>query len=169
MQFKVSIPNDRNLQCEKDFAKVKEKWREINIYQNLATFVFIPCVIVAFWRGSWNLLDHYHYYFPLGPTFAVSGIIVSILEMLRNVCISKHLKILDDDTRCTVFKKNVLLSLYDVLYNLANVAFWWVLWSGENGEFKVLAKIYNVSVLLLSTEFFVSLRYGSDELFDFSQ
>lgn len=113
MQYKVSIPNERNLSCENECKKAKEKWREINVYQNLATFVFTPCVIVAFWRGSWDLMDHYHQFFPPGTTLIASVLIVLALELIRNAFISKHLKILDDDTRSTVLKKNILLSFYD--------------------------------------------------------
>lgn len=139
MQYKVSIPNERSLHCEQDFATVKgkRKWREINIYEKIATLVLIPCMIIGFWRGSWDLLDHYHHFFRPGPTLLVSALIVSILELSRNVYISKHLKILDGDSRVTVLKKNILLSFYDVIYNLANVAMWWVLWGHPEGKFKV--------------------------------
>lgn len=160
MQYKVSIPNEKNFQCDKDFAIVREKWREINVYQNLASIVLIPCVIVAFWRGSWDLMDHYHHYFPLGPTLAVSGLIASTLEILRNAFISKHLKILDDDSRCTVFKKNILLSIYDVIYNLSNVAFWWVLW--EHPEGKSVSIVTVVLLIAQNETFFLSFRFGSD-------
>lgn len=134
MQYKLSIPNERSLNCEKDFAKVRGKWTEINIYQNVASVVLIPSVIVAFWRGSWDLMDDYHQFFPFLPTLLVSALVVSILELSRNNFISSHLKILDDDSRLTVLKKNILLSLYDVMYNLSNVAFWRVLWGHPEGE-----------------------------------
>lgn len=133
MQYRASIPNERSLHCEKECAKVKGKWREINIYQNLASIVLIPCVIVAFWRGSWDLLDHYHQFFPPGPTLSVSALLIVMLELSRNF-ISKHLKILDEDTRLTVLKKNILLSFYDVIYNLSNVVLWRILWGHPEGE-----------------------------------
>ena len=113
MQYKVSIPNERNLNCEIECKKVKDKWRDINVYQNLASIVLIPCVIVAFWRGSWDLMDHFHQFFPTVPTLIGSAFFVVLLELLRNSFISKHLKILDDDTHFTVLKKNILLSFYD--------------------------------------------------------
>lgn len=134
MQYKVSIPNERSLHCERDFAKVKGTWREINIYERIASLVLIPCMIIGFWRGSWNLLDYYTGIFRPGPTLLVSASFVSILELTRNAYISKHLKILDDDSRVTVLKKNILLSVYDVIYNLANVAMWWVLWGHPEGK-----------------------------------
>lgn len=138
MQYKVSIPNERNLNCEKDFAKVKEKkWREKNIYQNIASIGLIPCVIVAFWRGSWDLMDHYQQFFPRVPTLIVSALLIVVLELLRNKFISKPLKILDDDTRLTVLKKNILLSFYDIVYNLLNVALWRILWGHPEGKFIV--------------------------------
>lgn len=135
MQYRASVPNDRNLNCDKECAKVKGRWREINIYQNLASIVLIPGVIVAFWRGSWDLLDHYEHFFQPGPTLLVSALVISFLELSRSF-ISKHLKILDDDTRLAVLKKNILLSVYDVIYNLSNVALWWILWGHPEGEFE---------------------------------
>lgn len=138
MQYKVSIPNETSFNCEKDFAKVKnKKWKEKNIYQNVASIGLIPIVIVAFWRGSWDLMDHYEQFFPSGPTLTVSALLIVVLELLRNKFISKPLKILDDDTRLTVLKKNILLSFYDIIYNLFNVALWRVLWGHPEGEFKV--------------------------------
>lgn len=135
MQYKVSIPNERSLQSDKDFAKVRGKWREINVYQNLASLVLIPCVIVAFWRGSWELMDHdYKRFFPTVPTLIVSALVCVTLELIRNTFISKHLKILDDDTRWTVLQKNILLSFYDIIYNFSNVALWRVLWGHPQGE-----------------------------------
>lgn len=133
MQYRASIPNDRNLNRDTECAKVKERWREINIYQNLASIVLIPCVIVAFWRGSWDLIDHYEQLFPNYLTLIVSALVISLLELSRSF-ISKHLKILDDDTRLAVLKKNILLSVYDVIYNLSNVALWRVLWGHPEGE-----------------------------------
>jgi uncharacterized membrane protein len=135
MQYRVSIPNERSLQSEKDIAKVRGKWRELNIYQNLASIVLIPCVIVAFWRGSWDLMDHYSQFFPMVPTLIVTALVCVTLELIRNTFISKHLKILDDDTRATVLKKNILLSLYDLIYNFSNTAMWRVLWGHPEGEF----------------------------------
>jgi uncharacterized membrane protein len=134
MQYKVSIPNERSLQSEKDIAKVREKWSESKLYENVVTFVLIPCVIVAFWRGSWDLMDHYCQFFPTVPTLIVTALVCVILELIRNTFISKHLKILDDDTRSKVLKKNVLLSIYDLIYNLANTAMWRVLWGHPEGE-----------------------------------
>lgn len=133
MQYRVSIPNDRSLNCDTECAKVKEKWREINVYQNLASIVLIPCVIVAFWRASWELIDHYEQFFPNVPTLFVSASVISLLELSRSF-ISKHLKILDDDTRLAVLEKNILLSVYDVVYNFSNVALWRVLWGHPEGE-----------------------------------
>jgi uncharacterized membrane protein len=137
MQYKVSIPNERSLNCEKDFAKAKGKWRERNIYQNLASIVLIPCVIVAFWRGSWDLMDHYQQFFPKVPALIVSALLVVILELIRNTFISKRLKILDDDSRCSVLKKNIFLSLYDVVYNFSNVALWRILWGHPEGKLSI--------------------------------
>ena len=137
MQYKVSIPNERSLQSEKDIVKVREKWRELNIYQHLATLVFIPCVIVAFWRGSWDLMDHYSQFFPIVPTLIVTALVCVTLELIRDTYISKPLKILDDDTRLTVLKKNLLLSIYDLIYNLANTTIWRVLWGHPEGEFAI--------------------------------
>jgi uncharacterized membrane protein len=134
MQYKVSIPNEKSLHVEKDIAKVRGKWRELNIYQNLVTFVFLPCVIVAFWRGSWDLMDHYSQFFPTLPTLIATALVCVTLELIRNTFISKHLKILDDDTRSKVLKKNVLLSIYDLIYNLANTAMWRVLWGHPEGK-----------------------------------
>lgn len=135
MQYKVSIPNERSLQSEKDIGKVRAKWRELDIYQNLATLVLTPCVIVAFWRGSWDLMDHYSQFFPHVPTLIVTALVCVILELIRNTFISKHLKILDEDTRTTVLKKNILLSIYDLIYNLANTAMWRAMWGHPEGEF----------------------------------
>lgn len=137
MQYRASIPN-----CETKCAKVKGKWREINIYQNLASIVLIPGVIVAFWRGSWDLLDHYEQFFPPGPTLFISCVVISLLELSRSF-ISKHLKILDDDNRLTVLKKNIFLSVYDVIYNLSNVALWWILWGHPEGKLEYLIFLRN--------------------------
>lgn len=148
MQYKVSIPNERSLQSEKDIAKVRGKWRDLDIYQNLATLVLIPCVIVAFWRGSWDLMDHYSQFFPTVPTLIVTALVCVILELIRNTFISKHLKILDDDTRSKVFKKNFLLSIFDLINNLANTAMWRVLWGHPEGEL-MQRLIETLSVILL--------------------
>ncbi|CRK94389.1 CLUMA_CG007896, isoform B [Clunio marinus] len=138
MQYKVSIPNERDLHCEEECAKVKSKWKKLNVYQHLASVILIPTVIVAFWRGTWDLQDHFHQFFPVIPTLIASLLAVSILELLRNSFIVKHLRILDDDSSFKVFKKNVLLSLYDIIYNLANVVAWRILWGHpEVEEFKL--------------------------------
>lgn len=144
MQYKVSIPNERNLNCDKECTKVRERWRELNIYQHVASLVLIPMVIVAFWRGSWNLMDTFERFFPTVPTLIASAIVVVALELIRNTFISRHLKILDDDTRLTVLKKNILLSFYDILYNVSNVALWRVLWGHPEGKFNS----YNFAVVL---------------------
>lgn len=136
MQYKVSIPNDRNLHCEKECAKVSGKWTAKSIYQSSTSVLVIPCVIVAFWRGTWDLMDHYHQYFPTVPALVVSALAVSLLELLRGTSISKHLKILDDDTRTDVLRKNILLSFYDIIYNLSNVALWRILWGHPQGKFE---------------------------------
>lgn len=137
MQYRLSIPNESNLTCDKKCTKVREKWKDLNIYQNIASLVLIPSVIVAFWRGSWNLLEYFeHILWPI-PTLIVSALIIVALELSRNTYISKHLKILDDDTRLTVLKKNVLLSFYDILYNVSNVALWRVLWGHPEGKFNI--------------------------------
>lgn len=138
MQYKASIPNERSFNCDNEITKVRGKWRELNIYQNVASLLLIPGVIVAFWRGTWDLLDHFDQFFQPVPTFIVSGFSVVALEFIRNSFVSKHLKILDDDTRLTVLKKNILLSVYDILYNLSNVALWRVLWGHPEGEFRLL-------------------------------
>lgn len=139
MQYKVSIPNDRDLHSDEECAKVKGKWKELNVYQNLASLVLTPSVTVAFWRGTWDLMDYYsHQFFPVVPTLIASALFVLILELLRNTFISKHLKILDGDSRMTVLKKNILLSFYDIVYNLSNVALWRVLWGHPQGRFENL-------------------------------
>jgi hypothetical protein len=139
MQYKISIPNERNLNCEKDCAKVSGKWRELNIYQHTASMVLIPFVMVAFWRGSWGLFEVlYCQFFRPVPTLIASTLVCLLLELIRPTFISKHLKILDDDSRVTVLKKNILLSFYDIIFNLSNVAFWVILWGHPEGKFKML-------------------------------
>lgn len=134
MQYKLSIPNERSFNFEQDCAKVKEKCGKEDYYQNVASIVLIPSVIVAFWRGTWNLMDIHHQFFPTVPTLIVSALLILGLEFLRNSFISKRLKILDDDTRLTVLKKNILLSVYDIVYNFSNVALWRVLWGHPEGK-----------------------------------
>lgn len=169
MQYKVSIPNERSFECEKDFAKVKTSWREKNIYQNLATLVLIPCVIVAFWRGTWDLMDHYHRFFPHVPTLIASALVIVSLELLRSTFITERLKILDGDTRTTVLNKNILLSFYDIVYNLANVALWRVLWGHPEGELnfseklllKLPASAVEVKNVLSTIKYLAVLCHGS--------
>jgi Fuseless len=134
MQFRVSVPNERSYDIEKDCAKVKEKWRERNFYQDLASIVLIPFVIVAFWRGSWNLMDTYHQFFPNTTVLIVSALLMVTLELIRSTFISKRLKILDDDTCFAVLQKNVFLSFFDIIYNFSNVVLWRVLWGHEGNS-----------------------------------
>lgn len=163
MQYKASIPNERSLNCDTEITKVRGKWRELNIYQNVASLLLIPGVIVAFWRGSWNLLDHFNQFFQPVPTLVLSAFSVVALECIRNSFISKRLKILDGDTRLTVLKKNILLSFYDILYNLSNVALWRVLWGHPEGEFRflIVMRIFsNVNIIISYRIVTVHLRWS---------
>lgn len=134
MQYKFSIPNDRS-EVFIGAKQIKSQWRETKTYQNLCSLVLIPSVIVAFWRGSWGLMDKFELqFFPKYPTLVASALILLILERIRNTFISSRLKILDGDNRATILKKNILLSIYDIIFNLANVSYWRILW-GHDGEY----------------------------------
>jgi hypothetical protein len=41
---------------------------------------------------------------------------------------------LDDDSRLVVLKKNFILSLYDILYNVFTIAWWRSLWGHPEGK-----------------------------------
>jgi hypothetical protein len=132
MQYKFSIPNDRS-EVIIGAKNIKSQWKETKLYQNIFSLVLIPSVIVAFWRGTWGLMDIYEdQFFPKHQTLVASALVCLILERMRNPYISKRLKILDDDTRSTIIKKNILLSIYDIIFNLANVSYWRILWGRES-------------------------------------
>lgn len=124
-------------------------------------------------RGTWDLLDHYHQFFPLAPSYVISAILTIILELIRSTfskfnvtlnyahqnvqihlnenienvfflylfLVSNRLKILDDDTRLVVFKKNIMLSLFDILYNILCIAWWRSLWGHPEGNILQLPEL----------------------------
>lgn len=148
MQYKCnkfSIPNEFNssAQIEKiisssDFEssinceEKKLSWKKSQLFQNSFSLVLFPLVVIGFWRGAWDAMDIYEdQFFPYHSTVIVSSLSAMILERIRSEYITKHLKILDDDTKLTKLKKNIALSIFDIIYNLVNVSFWRVLW-GHN-------------------------------------
>lgn len=132
MQYKFSIPNDHS-EVIIGAKNIKSQWKGTKIYQNLFEFVLIPTMIVCFWRGTWNLMDIFEdQFFPKHPTLVASALVCLILERMRNPYISKRLKILDDDSRAMILKKNILLSIFDIIFNLANVSYWRILWGHES-------------------------------------
>ncbi|KAG5676832.1 hypothetical protein PVAND_006639 [Polypedilum vanderplanki] len=132
MRYKVTIlPISPEKSTNFNSEKVKNLsiWKISKIfYQNFLIFILIPCQIVAFWRGTWDLLDHYHQFFPMVPSYLISAIVTIILELIRSTYISNRLKILDDDSKATIIKKNLALSFYDVFYNVWTIIWWRALW-----------------------------------------
>lgn len=100
--------------------------------------------MIGFWRGAWDAMDIYEdQFFPYRSTVVLSAMMCIILERIRSEYITKHLKILDDDTKLTKLKKNIALSIFDVIYNLANVSFWRVLWGHNVYESKYKKNFLN--------------------------
>lgn len=113
-------------------------------------------------RGTWDLLDHYNYFFPRSTSYIVSSVLTLILELIRStfskfnkfkvivktmsesaneghfllfqIVVTNRLKILDDDTRLQVLKKNILLSFFDILYNISCITWWRSIWGHPEGE-----------------------------------
>lgn len=147
---KFSIPNEYNssAQIEKiisssDFESSincenkKLSWKKTQLFQNYFSLVLFPLVVIGFWRGAWDVMDIYEdQFFPYRSTVVLSAMMCIILERIRSEYITKHLKILDDDTKLIKLKKNIALSTFDVIYNLANVSFWRVIWGHDVYESK---------------------------------
>lgn len=139
--MRVSITTDKHFGCEKFSEKSAKKNKKcenlLDFYRNLASIVLIPVAIISQWRGFWDLLDHYHQFFPLGPSYILSSGILVILEILRHSHILNHCQLVDIDTRSTIFRKNITLSFYDLFYNLTSIMFWRSVWGHPEGERKI--------------------------------
>lgn len=137
MQFKVSKPNELTSEA---FMAINKKSVNQNIYQNLASIVLTPCVIVGFWRGTWDLIDHHQQIFPVPPAFILSGFFIVIIEFIRNGSVSKKLNVSHNDTNAVALKKKILLSIFDVSSNFSNVVLWRSLWGQPEGKFFIVLR-----------------------------
>lgn len=135
MQYKSIIPN-QDTNNDKD-AETKRK-KSLICYNELMSLIVAPVLVIAHWRGIWDMMDLLKEFFPLGPTLALGYVGLFSLDFLHEFHLRKYFQVNDDDSTMKVLSKNVATNFYDYFYNVCTIMVWRTLWeviSGAEGTF----------------------------------
>lgn len=111
-------------------GEVKSNCRKYveNSYLILMEIIIKPLLIIAFCTGTWNLVDHFSYYFPLWPAFALGTAIIVTMELMSKLFLEDVLTLCHEDSNWTIFTKRFGLCFYDYIYDIASVLYGRALW-----------------------------------------
>lgn len=99
-----------------------------NSYLILMEIIIKPFLIIAFCTGTWNLVDHFSYYFPLWPAFALGTAIIVTMELMSKLFLEDVLTLCHEDSNWRIFTKRFGLCFYDYIYDIASVLYGRALW-----------------------------------------
>lgn len=111
-------------------SEVKSSCRKYveNSYLILMEIIIKPFLIIAFCTGTWNLVDHFSYYFPLWPAFALGTAIIVTMELMSKLFLEDVLTLCHEDSNWRIFTKRFGLCFYDYIYDIASVLYGRALW-----------------------------------------
>lgn len=111
-------------------SEVKSRCRKYveNSYLILMEIIIKPFLIIAFCTGTWNLVDHFSYYFPLWPAFALGTAIIVTMELMSKLFLEDVLTLCHEDSNWRIFTKRFGLCFYDYIYDIASVLYGRALW-----------------------------------------
>ena len=134
MQYKSIIPN-QDTNNSKDASKRKKK--ALICYNEVMSLIVAPILVIAHWRGIWDMMDLLTEFFPLGPTLALGYVGIFSLDFLHEFHLRKYFQVTDEDSIVKVLTKNVATNFYDYFYNVCTIMAWRTLWeviSGAEGK-----------------------------------
>ena len=86
MQYK-SIPKQATIKHQKD-ARAKRKKTTLICYNEIMSLIVAPMLVIAHWRGIWDMMDIWKNSFPLGPTLMLGYVGIFSLDFFASSCIS---------------------------------------------------------------------------------
>lgn len=130
---RIRTPNEEleeHIKTCRRCSEVKSSCRKYveNSYLILMEIIIKPLLIIAFCTGTWNLVDHFSYYFPLWPAFALGTAIIVTMELMSKLFLEDVLTLCHEDSNWRIFTKRFGLCFYDYIYDIASVLYGRALW-----------------------------------------
>ena len=132
MQYK-SIPKQATIKHQKD-ARAKRKKTTLICYNEIMSLIVAPMLVIAHWRGIWDMMDIWKNSFPLGPTLMLGYVGIFSLDFLHEFHLKKYLQEAEEDSITKVLTKNVATNFYDYFYNVCTIMVWRTLWEVISGQ-----------------------------------